>query len=154
MKLLCDHMLGTLAKWLRLCGFDTYYPSIDMKDNQLIRIADEENRFLITRDKELIQRANKKNIKVIEINTIDLDEQLFLVFQNIKIKKDLILTRCSICNSILNKISKEKIKGKVPEKIFNNNNEFLYCLTCDKIYWKGSHYDKMMSKIYNMINMN
>jgi len=153
MKFLCDHMLGTLAKWLRLFGFDTYYPSNDMIDDELIIIADEENRILITRDKELIQRANRKNIKVIEIKTIDLDEQLNLVIKKININKDLILSRCSVCNSILNSILKEEVDGKVPEKIFNNHKDFLYCLKCNKIYWKGSHYNNILTKIDKISNL-
>ena len=70
MKFLCDQMLGTLATWLRLFGFDTFYANAEMDDDELLKIAEKENRVLITRDKELIIRAKKKNIKVIESKSL------------------------------------------------------------------------------------
>ena len=60
MKFLCDQMLGTLAKWLRLLGFDTFYANDEIKDDILLLIAKKENRAIITRDKELIFRDNLK----------------------------------------------------------------------------------------------
>ena len=76
MKFLCDQMLGTLAKWLRIYGFDTFFASSQIKDEDLVEIAKNENRTLITRDKELIYSAKRQNIKTIELKTTDLDEQI------------------------------------------------------------------------------
>jgi hypothetical protein len=59
----------------------------------------------------------------------------------------MILSRCTICNSILEEVNKNKIKDKVPEKVFSNNDVFWFCSNCKKVYWKGSHYDKMVNKI-------
>jgi hypothetical protein len=140
-------MLGNLSRWLRFFGFDTYYIKKDIDDVQLLNIAEKENRILVTRDKELIIRAKKRNLKNIKIDTIDLDNQLKLVLKNIKIDKDKILSRCSICNEILNKICKEDIKERVPNKIFDNMYDFYICKKCDKIYWMGSHYDKIIKRI-------
>ena len=147
MKLLCDRMLGTLAKWLRVYGFDTYYPSQELDDFDLIIIAKKEKRVLITRDKELVYNAKKELVDVIFINSKILDEQLKTVLKKIKFDKNKVLTRCLICNNVLKNISKDKIKDKVPEKIFEKHNYFLYCKKCDKIYWKGTHYEKMIEKI-------
>jgi len=55
MKFLCDQMLGTLAKWLRIYGFDTFYANYKISDEELIKISKDEKRVLISRDKELIQ---------------------------------------------------------------------------------------------------
>lgn len=147
MKFLCDQMLGTLAKWLRIYGFDTYYAKKHMKDKELIAIAKKEKRVLITRDKELVYNAKREQVKTIKIQTKDLDDQIETVLQNVELDKDLVLSRCTICNSVLEKISKEKVKEKVPEKVFENHDEFLYCKNCNKIYWKGTHYEKMVDKI-------
>ncbi len=84
MKFLCDQMLGTLAKWLRLFGFDTFYANAEMDDEELLRVADEENRILITRDKQLIVRAIKKNLQIVEMTLTDIDEQLKRVLKDIK----------------------------------------------------------------------
>ncbi len=140
-------MLGTLAKWLRIYGFDTYYAKRHMKDSELIEISKKENRVLITRDKELTYDAKREQVKIIKIDTKDLDEQIKTVLKNVKIDKDLVLTRCTMCNSPLEKSSKDKVKEKVPEKVFENHDEFLFCKNCDKIYWKGTHYEKMIDKV-------
>jgi len=140
-------MLGTLAKWLRIYGFDTYYAKRHMEDKELIDIAKKENRVLVTRDKELVYNAKREQVKTIKIQTKDLDEQIEIVLKNVKLKKDKVLTRCTICNSVLEKIPKKEVSKKVPEKVFENHDEFLYCNDCDKIYWKGTHYEKMIDKI-------
>lgn len=140
-------MLGTLAKWLRICGFDTYYAKRHMKDKKLMDIAKKENRVIVTRDKELVYNARREQIKVIKIDTYILDEQIKKVIGKTKINKKSILTRCLICNTILKEIPKKEVKDKVPSKVFENHEEFLSCPKCKKIYWKGTHYQKMLEKI-------
>ena len=68
MKLLCDHMLGSLAKWLRIFGFDTLYPDATTNDDEVLHIAKAEKRLLISRDKELITRGKKVQL---EVNLVD-----------------------------------------------------------------------------------
>ena len=150
MKFLCDQMLGTLTKWLRIYGFDTCFVNSEIDDAKLLEIAIEENRILITRDKILIQRARKENLNTIEIKTTDVDEQISFVLGDIKTDKKKVLSRCILCNTEIEKINKEEVKGKVPERVFNNNEKFWHCKKCNKIYWKGSHYEKMFEKIENL----
>jgi len=150
MKFLCDRMLGTLAKWLRIYGYDTFYPDNEMDDAKLLEISKNENRILVTRDKTLNQVARRENIKTIEIKTIDIDEQINAVLGEIKVDKTKILSRCILCNSKIEDIKKEDVKEKVPERVFENNKKFWFCKKCYKIYWKGSHYEKMMEKISSL----
>lgn len=140
-------MLGTLAKWLRVYGFDTFYATNEMTDDELINIAKKENRVLATRDKELAQVSRRENLKVIEIKDVNIGNQLKQVLKDVEIDKTNVLTRCLICNSILDHIDKKKVKNKVPEGAFQLNNEFWICKKCNKIYWKGSHYDNMIDNI-------
>lgn len=147
MKFLCDQMLGTLAKWLRICGFDTYYAKRHMKDRELMGIAKKENRVIVTRDKELVYNARREQIKLIKIDTYVLDEQIKKIIGKTKINKKSVLSRCLICNTILGKIPKKEVVDKVPSKVFENHQEFLFCPKCKKIYWKGTHYQKMLEKI-------
>jgi len=147
MRFLCDQMLGTLAKWLRLFGFDTYYANSEIDDNNILEIAKKEKRVLISRDKELIIRAKKKKVEVFEIKTTDLDRQLKLVLNNIDMDEKAILTRCSLCNSLVEEIDKKDVVDFVPEKVFKNNDKFWFCSECKKYYWMGSHYDKIKDKI-------
>lgn len=147
MKLLCDQMLGSLAKWLRIFGFDTFYANNEMTDEDLLHIATIEKRIIISRDKELILKGKKQNINVIEIKNTDLNDQLKLVLNLIKIDEKLVLSRCTLCNTILKTIEKSKVEGKVPRKVFDNNDEFWFCNKCKKFYWMGSHYKKITDKI-------
>jgi len=150
MKFLCDQMLGTLAKWLRIYGFDTYYASSDIKDSDLLKISKDENRMLLTRDRELIIQAKRENIKTFEINSTDIDKELGNILSDIKINKKMFLSRCILCNSKVEDIKKEMVKEKVPERVFNNNDKFWHCKKCNKIYWKGTHYENMIKKISNL----
>jgi uncharacterized protein with PIN domain len=147
MKFLCDQMLGTLAKWLRIYGFDTFYANSIISDDEIILISKKDDRCLITRDKELAFRCKRENIKIKHIKAVNLDEQINLVLHDLEIDKDKILSRCLVCNSEVIKIKKETIKDKVPIKVFQKHKKFWFCKKCNKIYWKGSHYDKMLQKI-------
>lgn len=147
MKFLCDQMLGTLAKWLRLFGFDTFYANAELDDRDLLEIAKNEDRAIITRDKQLIEMSKKEKLNFFKINSVDIDEQLFNVLKELEIDEKNILSRCSICNSTIDKIKKSDVKDKVPERVFDNNEKFWCCPRCDKIYWTGSHYDKILTKI-------
>jgi len=150
MKYLCDQMLGTLATWLRLIGFDTFFPDDKISDDEILEIAKKENRVLISRDKELIFRAGKRDIKNIKIDTIYLDEQLKIVLKNDKIDEKKILTRCSVCNNPIKEVKKDIVKDKIPDKVYQYKKKFWMCSKCNKIYWKGSHYEKILKKIYNI----
>ena len=147
MKFLCDQMFGTLANWLRLLGFDTYYANSEIDDDKLLEIAKNEDRVLITRDKELSFRAKRDNMQVFKPESIDLDEQLVFILKNVDLNEEMFLSRCSLCNNLLNEIGKDDVKKMVPEKVFENNNKFWFCSNCKKVYWKGSHYDKILSRI-------
>ena len=147
MKFLCDRMLGTLAKWLRIFGFDTLFADSNIEDEKLLKLAKDEERILITRDKNLIIDARRENIKVIKIISTDINNQLRQVLKNTKIDENFFLSRCLLCNNLVEKISKKNVKKIVPDRVYENNKKFWYCKICDKIYWKGSHFENMIQKI-------
>ncbi|MCX6661780.1 MAG: Mut7-C RNAse domain-containing protein [Euryarchaeota archaeon] len=151
MKLLCDHMLGSLAKWLRIFGHDTFYPDATMNDDRILRIAHDEKRLLLSRDKELLIRAKKTLVPVLEIQTTDLTAQLRQALKKIPLDEKLILTRCTLCNTPLRSIEKEGIKDKLPEKVFQTRNKFWVCPVCSKYYWMGTHYENMRKKINTLL---
>ena len=153
MKYLCDQMLGTLAKWLRIYGFDTFYANSEMDDNELINISKNEKRVLITRDKNLLQKARKEKIKAIEINTTDIDQQINKVINQEKVDTSNILSRCILCNTEIEEIKKEKVKQMVPKRVFEANEKFWFCPKCKKVYWKGTHYEKMIEKMNVLKNL-
>ena len=154
MKLLCDHMLGSLAKWLRIFGFDTLYPDATTNDDDVLHIAQAEKRLLISRDKELIIRAKKVKLDVVEIQTTNLDEQLAQVLPLLQIDCTHVLTRCTLCNNPLISVEKKAIKTHVPPKVFEKRDQFWHCSVCDKYYWMGTHYENMIEKINKLTNKN
>ncbi len=147
MKLICDHMLGSLAKWLRIFGFDTIYPNATTTDDSILQKANDEDRLLISRDKQLIQRGKKAQIPILEIQTTKLTEQLTQVLSRVPVDEKIILSRCTLCNTPLRSIEKKGLDHRVPEKVFKTRDEFWYCPTCKKYYWMGTHYENMREKI-------
>jgi uncharacterized protein with PIN domain len=150
MKILCDQMLGSLATWLRILGVDTFYPDNQTSDEQLLRIAAEEQRLIISRDRQLIAQGKKRKIPVLELHTTDLDEQLETVARAIAIEADKMLSRCTLCNTRLRTVEKKEVTGKVPPKVLESQTKFWYCPHCNKYYWMGTHYQNMTEKINNL----
>jgi len=141
-KFLCDEMLGKLAKWLRLLGYDTTYLNTQ-DDGMLAHVAEQEGRILLTRDKQLAGRI-KQGLYIVDE---DPDYQLIQVFKVFGLSKDRALSLCSLCGYSLITVPKEKAYGKVPQKIYQLQTEFWYCSRCQKFYWRGSHYDKFTDRI-------
>ena len=150
-KVLCDQMLGGLAKWLRLIGVDTLFITDSIEDDELVNISIGEKRILITRDKELLIRAEKKEIPIIQIQSTDLTNQIETVLENISIDENRFFSRCSLCNALVKKVDKQSVKSNIPDKVFLNNDLFWYCSSCNKYYWKGSHYDKILDTLSEII---
>ncbi len=142
-KFLVDRMLGQTTKWLRFMGIDAKYaPKGD--DEKLLEIAKEEDRVIITRDKEL---ANNDRVLLVEKAP---PEEIIPKILNIYDTELKPLTRCSNCNNLVKKIGKKEVIDKVPEGILERNNEFWICDGCDKVYWKGTHWENILKKIDKM----
>jgi len=143
-------MLGRLARWMRFLGFDTLYFR-DIKDSKLIRIAREQDRYILTRDTRLIKIKGVNNYLLIKAN--DSFHQLIEVINTLKLSHFNPLSRCVACNGILTRVeNKRDIKDSVPEFVFLNMNVFLKCIECGKIYWEGSHPKKFKEKLDKIIN--
>ncbi|BBG27324.1 Mut7-C RNAse domain-containing protein [Sulfuracidifex tepidarius] len=128
-----DAMLGRLARWLRILGYDTYYKN-DIKDWKILKIAEETKRIIITRDRGLCNRAKKKGLPCELIQPgICIEEMLVQLANNWKIDLtlDMAATRCPECDSILEQMGKDRWK----------------CPKCSKEYWKGTHWITMQEII-------
>jgi uncharacterized protein len=150
-KFILDAHLGKLAKYLRMFGFDTLYKN-DYSDNTIREIARLDSRIILTRDKDLL---NHKDVTHgYYVRATDPKVQL----SEIIVKFDLYsqtnpFTRCLNCNQPLIYMEKSEIREEVDSDTWRIYNEFYKCPECDKIYWKGSHYEHMKEFIeQNMIN--
>ncbi len=143
-RFLVDRMLGQTAKWLRLLGIDAEYAP-EGEDEKLVEIANDEERVIITRDKEL---GREENAILVEKEPPESIIKDVIEKYEVEIKP---LTRCSKCNSEVKKVDKGGVEGQVPENVYELKEEFWHCEGCDQYYWKGSHWDKIMDKIDEMI---
>lgn len=140
MKFIVTNELGRLTRWLRTLGFDAVYFTALDKPNLFLGALREE-RVILTRNKRI---GKGSGIKIIFIEYDDVAEQLKQVLRDLRLKPDEknLFTRCLICNEVLEGISKEGIKKKIPPFVYKSQDEFSYCKKCDKIFWRGTHYIK------------
>jgi hypothetical protein len=112
-RFIADHMLGRLARWLRICGYDTVF-SPEYYDADIVRIALREGRIILTRDKGLVARDAARNFIFIESQ--DHTEQLRQVLDALKLKPDIerVFTICPVCNRNVVAVAKNEISGLVP----------------------------------------
>jgi len=128
-------MLGSLARWLRMMGYDTVYDK-KMVDEAIAAMAREDSRSILTRDKEL---SKEPGAFLVEADDLDLQLKAVCEKYGLKVNNDLI--RCSVCNGDLLDLPKEDAKGQVPDGAFDGNDKFWKCGRCGKIYWKGTHWN-------------
>ena len=132
-----DVVLGSLAKWLRILGFDTFY-SNNIDDNQLLETAWREKRILLSKDHQLIYGVNPKQALLIESKKMP--QQLRQVVTAFHLNHFVALfSRCVDCNVQVVPIEKAAIKEKVPAFVYQNYDEFWVCPECRQVFWPGTH---------------
>jgi len=136
-RFIADVMLGRLARWLRILGYDTLYES-NYTDDDLFFRAHQQKRILLTRDSDLAQRMNPKYCCFITEPSVPEQVKQVVAHYGLNIT-DHIFSRCTFCNEPVKPIAKPLVEGRVPEFVFATTNEFYHCQSCDKIYWAGSH---------------
>lgn len=148
MKFIADAMLGRLAKWMRIMGCDViYFP--DMDDRQLVRIAREQGRVLLTRDTLLLRRRGLTT--PVFIRSDNVGEQILEIRELLNSCSGELLGRCAICNGLLHVVSrKEEIRAAVPDFVYLNHDRFARCGSCGKVYWEGTHYVNIRKRILDI----
>jgi len=132
-------MVGRLARWLRILGYDTIYPEVS--DAEMLRMAHEEGRVLLTRDTGLTDR---KGVSIFFIESDHLEDQLGQVIRRFRLDtRSKRFTRCGVCNGLLEKVSPEAVRDEVPEFVQRTHDQFARCTSCGQIYWPGTHWPKI-----------
>jgi hypothetical protein len=150
MKFIADCMVGKLARWLRLLGFDvSYYRKIE--DEKLIELAVKEKRIILTRDHELIKKASKQSSlkqEALLIESERWEEQVEQVLDRFKLRDKINPnSRCLECNSQLKILPKSRAKNLVPPFVYEQAEAFALCPGCGRIFWKGTHFIDMEKKL-------
>jgi uncharacterized protein with PIN domain len=131
-----DGMLGRLAKWLRILGFDAAFP----------RSRPSAGRIFVT------ARRSVTYAGVIVVSGEDPSDQLRQVLEQAGIRPDprLLLSRCLICNIPVREVRQEDVAGKVPDGVLQRSRSFHECPECGRIYWEGSHADRIRKRLQNL----
>lgn len=140
-----DAMLGSLARWLRLFGFDCTF-DVDIADARLLETARAEGRVLLTRDRAVARKA----ARALFVEGGDLDEQLLFVFAELglALPQEIPMTRCSLCNALLERATQAAVDGgALPPRVLESHTEFYRCPKCGRFYWKGTHFDSMGGRL-------
>lgn len=149
MKFIADVMLGRLATWLRLLGHDVLYDR-SLNDRQILRLAQEQGRTIITRDTGLARnRASRDSIFITSDYVVD---QLAEMQRHLGGLNRVLRGRCARCNGELEDRGRtDDIREIVPDYIFHSHEQFLQCRICGKVYWEGSHYRNMKETLQQVL---
>ncbi len=143
LRLLADGMLGRLARWLRVLGYDTAYAS-DTDDAELLRRARAEGRVLLTADRAL---AKRRGARTMLIETQILADQLRQVRDTLGPPPGHEFSRCVACNGELFPVDKSALADRVPPYVLATHKEFYRCHDCGRIYWPGTHVERMKAAL-------
>lgn len=140
-RFVLDGHLGTLARYLRLCGFDVLYRN-DYGDEKLARISADENRILLTRDRNLLKRRIVTHGYFVRNDAPR--AQLAEVFRRFDLYDAASpFTRCARCNGLLRDIEKSEIEHRLEPLTKRHYDSFRICTDCGRLYWRGSHVEPM-----------
>jgi uncharacterized protein len=143
-RFIADAMLGRLVRWLRILGYDTAYDKA-ITDEALIERAMRENRWLLTRDKNLALRRLLRGRHTLIVSD-DIENQLYQLCQDLKIDLDLThqrAYRCADCNVAITAISQDEAASLVPPFVAKQYRVFLQCPHCRRVFWPGTHWQDL-----------
>lgn len=150
-RFVLDSHLGQLATYLRLIGFDSLYQN-DYSDEELAHISRLEGRILLTMDRGLLKRNLVTHGYCVRQR--DPRQQLVEVVRRFDLKREMRpFQRCLRCNGLLYPVTKEEVSARLPPNTRRYYDEFRICQTCGRIYWKGSHYQRMQRFLRHVLEL-
>ena len=156
-RFIVDGMLGSLARKLRIFGYDTLY-NADLSDNEILKAASSEGRTILTSDQQLADRASKRRINCILLNEENDDEDRLATVLREAGEGEVHLnpeeTRCSVCNGEVELVGRDEVAGAVPEGVLAKQEKFYRCKSCGKIYWIGGHWKRLNELSANLKSNN
>ncbi|MCX6000250.1 MAG: Mut7-C RNAse domain-containing protein [Chloroflexi bacterium] len=146
---IADSNVGKLARWLRMMGYDALFCR-HIDDSDLVRVALEQGRVILTRDAGLMKRRAiaSGQLKAILTRSDNPKEQLRQVLVELKLESRFRqFTRCLECNQRLAVRSREEIEDSVPPYVFRTQAQYMQCPSCLRVYWQGSHWQRMREEL-------
>jgi uncharacterized protein with PIN domain len=152
-RFIVDSNVGRLARWLRIAGFDTVFMN-DIDDNRLVRAALDEDRVLLTRDTQIMKRrlVTSGRLRTVLIEPDDVMEQLSQVLTTLNLTGEVRpFSLCIECNEPLESREKKEVEGLVPPYVFRTQTQYMQCTNCRRIYWRGTHWDRMCKELERIV---
>lgn len=147
-RFVADVHLGTLARFLRLLGFDTHYGN-GLDDAELAAITSSEKRILLTRDVGLLKR--KAVVRGQWLRSRDPEEQLAEIVEALQLKRAFRpFTRCMTCNGVLVAIARADVADLVPPRVYRRFRSFKQCRECQRVYWRGTHFVRLQRLVADL----
>lgn len=148
-RFIADAHLGQLARQLRMLGFDVLFRN-SYSDAEVARISSEQQRVVLTRDRDLLIR--KDVIWGCYVHATSCDEQLHEVIQRYRLASHVHpFCRCLECNGLLHAIDKVAVSDRVPRTSLLHYDKFFQCEHCGQVYWEGSHVERMRHRIAELL---
>jgi uncharacterized protein len=145
---IADATLGRLVTWLRLLGYDTAYGRA-LDSESLIRSAHAEGRIVLTRNTQLARQPSVARVVLVRDN--DFRSQLRQLIDACEVTAPpAFLHRCSRCNTLLDPIAPGAACARVPAYVCATQTVFAHCPTCDRIYWPGTHVERMHREVIRL----
>lgn len=142
-RFVADAHLGGLARMLRMAGFDTLYDN-HIDDDVLAELSMRENRTALTRDRELLKRREIVHGRY--VHALRPADQLVEVVERLALGASAQpFTLCLHCNAPLRSIAKELVQDRLPAAVRAHHHGFNTCDQCGRVYWKGSHWQRMQA---------
>ena len=141
--------MGKLAKWLRLMGYDTVFFN-DSDDACMVRKALREDRVILTRDTQIMQRGvvTSGRVRAILVNSDEPEQQMQQVIDALSLDcRFKPFSVCLECNQPLEERSREEVKDRVPPYVFKTQHQYMECPACHRIYWRGTHWQSMARRL-------
>lgn len=142
-------MVGSLARWLRLFGFDTAFFEPGVPDDRLAETARSEGRWLLTRDRKLAAAGPR----TVLVHAETLDDQLVEVMSRLALRPAANLdgARCSECNGDLLPVGRDDVSAVIPPYVFATAPRFRRCVGCARVYWPGSHSERIIARMHTIV---
>jgi len=142
-------MLGKLAKWLRVLGYDVVYLKKAAQKEILENL--QAGRTLLTRNRRAQSWQGKGRVFLVKDN--DPKIQLREVVKGLRLVEadGAIFSRCLNCNRPLDAVRREEVREEVPDYIYQRQKEFHRCIDCGKVYWHGSHAVRMRQQLKEIL---
>ncbi len=148
-RFVADAMLGSLARKLRILGFDTRYHEKGT-DRELTSSAKAEGRIVLTSDRQLWNQRNS-SLQVFLITGRSDRERLLSLLGEAKSRGIRLLegeSRCALCNGALRPSRMQELRGQVPDPVLKRHRSFNICIDCGKVYWRGRHWSRLRKFSY------